>query len=141
MCVCVAVFCGVSLATFTNLWVFSRSEMEPLTLSSRGCLCNSLQKWLRVSPCCSTAATTAMSRHEPLTHVLHLLTGLIRSASGAAGGAVSCVLCTEAGRAPRAHRGACQGCQRAPAPHSREAELPLGSRGAWQARKWAHKAF
>lgn len=55
------------LAAFTILWVFSWSEMEPLTLNSHSCLCNSLQKWLQVLPCLlHFGATTMMNRHEPL---------------------------------------------------------------------------
>lgn len=65
-CVCRCVFCGVSLAAFTNLWVFSRSGMEPLTLGSRCYLCSSLQKRLQELPCqLYFRATTMMNRHGP----------------------------------------------------------------------------
>ena len=55
------------LCSLYHLWVFSRSAVEPLTVSSRCCLCTSLQKWLQALPCLlQFGATTVMNRHEPL---------------------------------------------------------------------------
>lgn len=111
--------------------------MEPLTLHSRRCLCNSLQKWLQVLPCLHFGATTMMSRHEsPDTRIsppcqpdkinkLGLQT--LRSAPNK-WGALSTPSWGGEGRGKRRGQGegTSLGCHRSPS-----IPLPGGGGGAW----------
>lgn len=110
------VFCGVSPVAFTDLWVFSRSAMEPLTRSSRCCLCSSLQKWLHVLPGpLHFRATTTMNRHEPRRMQFTSLTESDKiSQQGCTRPGELCTLHRGGVSPTHSLRGACPGCQRAP---------------------------
>lgn len=112
-----------SSSLYRSVGVFSVGNgTKPLTLSSRCCLCRSLQKWLQVLPgLLHFRATTAMSRHEPQHMRFTSLTAPDKiSHQGCTGPGGLCTLHRGGASPTHSSRGACPCCQHAPAPCSQD---------------------
>lgn len=151
MCTCVllCVLWCFSSSLYRSVGVFSICNgTKPLTLSSRCCLCRSLQKWLQVLPgLLHFRATTAMNKHEPRhMHFTSLTASDKISHQGCTGPGGLCTLHRGGASPTHSSGGLAHAASVHPHPAPRtwwEALLSfqgLGSKGACQTRKGAQKS-